>query len=81
MIETDANRHELGVVRSRHQSCECTEPGGLAVGRVTKGVAVAIGKTLSVDRDAALPDRLASLVERLQAGPLGQSKLKSRRVA
>lgn len=80
MIETDANRHEPGVVRSR-PSFEVPEPGGLAVGRVTRGVAAAIGKTLSVDRDAALPDRLASLVERLQSGPLGQPKLQSRRVA
>ena len=54
---------------------------GLAVGRVTKGVATAIGKSLTVERDAALPDRLASLVERLQAGPLGQPNLQSRRVA
>lgn len=80
MIETDTNRHEKGAVRSRPTS-EHSEPGGLAVGRVTKGVAAAIGKTLSVERDSALPDRLASLVERLQAGPLGQPNLKSRRVA
>ena len=56
-------------------------PEELSVGRVTKGVAYAIGKRLSVDRDAALPDRLASLVDRLQAGPLGRSSLKHRRVA
>lgn len=54
---------------------------GLSVGRVTKGVAYAIGKRLSVERDTALPDRLAHLVDRLQAGPLGRSSLKPRRVA
>ncbi|GJE75233.1 MULTISPECIES: hypothetical protein [Methylorubrum] len=53
----------------------------LSVGRVTKGVAYAIGKRLSVERDAALPDRLARLVDRLHAGPLGRSSLKPRRVA
>ncbi|CAO4165773.1 Anti-sigma factor NepR domain-containing protein [Methylorubrum populi] len=54
---------------------------GLSVGRVTKGVAFALGKRLSVEKDAALPDRLASLVDRLQAGPLGRTSLKHRRVA
>lgn len=53
----------------------------LSVGRVTKGVAYALGKRLSVERDAALPDRLARLVDRLHAGPLGRSSLKPRRVA
>jgi hypothetical protein len=48
---------------------------------VTKGVASAIGKRLSVDQDGALPDRLAFLVDRLQAGPLGRTSLKHRRVA
>ncbi|HJE23421.1 MAG TPA: hypothetical protein K8W01_07150 [Methylorubrum populi] len=51
------------------------------MGRVTKGVAFALGKRLSVEKDAALPDRLASLVDRLQAGPLGRTSLKHRRVA
>lgn len=54
---------------------------GLSVGRVTKGVAYAIGKRLAVEKDGALPDRLASLVDRLQAGPLGRTSLKHRRVA
>ncbi len=54
---------------------------GPSVGRVTKGVASAIGKSLSVDQDGALPDRLAFLVDRLQAGPLGRTSLKHRRVA
>ncbi|MEH3117744.1 MAG: hypothetical protein PGN25_09155 [Methylorubrum populi] len=54
---------------------------GLSVGRVTKGVAYAIGKRLTVEKDAALPDRLAFLVDRLQAGPLGRTALKHRRVA
>lgn len=53
----------------------------LSVGRVTKGVAYAIGKRLSVERDTALPDRLARLVDHLHAGPLGRSALKPRRVA
>ena len=54
---------------------------GLSVGKVTKGVAYAIGKRLSVEKDGALPDRLAYLVDRLQAGPLGRTSLKHRRVA
>ena len=54
---------------------------GLSVGRVTKGVASAIGKRLSVEKDADLPDSLAFLVDRLQAGPLGRTSLKHRRVA
>ena len=53
----------------------------LAIGRMTKGVATTIGQSLAVDRDAALPDTLPSLVERLQAGPLGQTQLRPRRVA
>jgi len=81
VIETDAHRQTSGAVRFGHSPCENSGTGGLAVGRVTKGVATAIGKTLSIDRDAALPDQLAFLVERLQAGPLGQTKLKTRRVA
>ena len=81
MIETEPHRHRPSVTRIGRPSCECPEPGGLAIGRVTKGVATALGKTIAVDRDGALPDRLASLVERLQAGPLGQPKLKPRRVA
>ncbi|GJE56228.1 MULTISPECIES: hypothetical protein [Methylobacterium] len=55
--------------------------GGLSIARVTKGVAMAIGKSLAVERDAALPESLASLVERLQAGPLGQTQRNPRRVA
>ncbi|GJE28796.1 hypothetical protein [Methylobacterium organophilum] len=54
---------------------------GLALGRVTKGVGTALGKSIAVDREAPLPDSLAILVERLQAGPLGQTPLKHRRVA
>lgn len=54
---------------------------GASASRVTKGVASAIGKRLSVDKDGALPDRLAFLVDRLQAGPLGRTSLKHRRVA
>ncbi|WP_331288022.1 MULTISPECIES: hypothetical protein [Methylobacteriaceae] len=54
---------------------------GLSVGKVTKGIAYAIGKRLSVEKDGTLPDRLAYLVDRLQAGPLGRTSLKHRRVA
>lgn len=79
MIETDATYRQPTLTRIG-LSCELPAPD-LAVGRVTKGVGAALGKTIAVDRDGALPDRLASLVERLQAGPLGQSKLKPRRVA
>jgi len=46
---------------------------GPILARVAKGVGTAIGKRLAVDRDAALPDSLASLVERLHQGPLGQT--------
>lgn len=54
---------------------------GLSVGRVTKGVAYAIGKRFCVEKDGVLPDRLAILVDRLKAGPLGRTSLKHRRVA
>lgn len=80
MIETDANRQKQSLTRIGVPSGQPLL-GDLAVGRVTKGVATALGKTLAVDRDAALPDCLASLVERLQQGPLGQQNLKNRRVA
>jgi hypothetical protein len=63
----------------RMQTAACLERP--IVSRVTKGVASAIGKRLSVDTDGALPDRLAFLVDRLQAGPLGRTSLKHRRVA
>ncbi len=58
-----------------------TREADLSVARVTRGVAYAIGKRLSVERDTALPDRLARLVDHLHAGPLGRSALKPRRVA
>lgn len=82
MIETDTNLHQPSLTRGgRPPLAFAAEPGRLAVARVTKGVGAALGKTLAVDRDAALPDRLASLVERLHEGPLGQPILKPRRVA
>ena len=81
MIETDANRQKRGLTRIGVPSNKDPHPGDLALGRVTKGVATALGKTLTVDRDAALPDCLATLVERLQEGPLGQPNFKSLRVA
>ncbi len=75
MIDPErGSRHPLPVRIVR----EAPDTTGLAIARVNKGVATAIGKSLTVERDAALPDRLASLVERLQAGPLGQQNLKSR---
>ncbi|GLS42360.1 hypothetical protein [Methylobacterium brachythecii] len=79
MIDPAASFLNVGASRMGQPTSEIQT--GLAVGRVTKGVATAIGKSLSVDRDAALPETLASLVERLQAGPLGQTQLKPRRVA
>lgn len=81
MIERDANRQKQGLSRLGVPTNKTSLLGDLAIGRVTKGVATALGKTLAVDRDADLPDSLASLVERLQEGPLGQPNLKSRRVA
>lgn len=81
MFDPAASLFRPGVQRTAQPSNELGSGSGLALSRVTKGVASAIGKSLAVERDAALPDHLASLVERLQAGPLGQPKLKSRRVA
>ena len=81
MIDTDFYRHQPNVTPIGRASCDCPEPSNLATSRVTKGVGAALGKAIAVDRDGALPDRLASLVERLQAGPLGQTKLKPLRVA
>lgn len=75
MIDPErGSRHPLPMRTVR----DLPDASGLAIGRVTKGVATAIGKSLTVERDAALPESLASLVERLQAGPLGQQNLKSR---
>lgn len=81
MIDPAASFKPPGLPNSGRPTGEIRDSGDLALGRVTKGVATAIGKSLAVERDAALPDRLASLVERLQAGPLGQTTLKPRRVA
>ncbi|MCE4223671.1 hypothetical protein HCU64_07915 [Methylobacterium sp. C25] len=79
MIDPAASFLNVGASRMGQPRSETQT--GLAIGRVTKGVATAIGKSLAVERDAALPETLASLVERLQAGPLGQTQLKPRRVA
>ena len=79
MIDPAASFLNVGASRMGQPRSETQ--AGLVIGRVTKGVAAAIGKSLAVERDAALPETLASLVERLQAGPLGQTQLKPRRVA
>lgn len=81
MTDPAASFFQTGVLRPGHALAETRDQRRLAIGRVTKGVATAIGKSIAVERDAALPDSLASLVERLQAGPLGQTQLKPRRVA
>lgn len=79
MVDPDARTHRSAADPWRF----CVEPERAepTLGRVTRGVAAAIGKTLALERDDALPDALASLVERLQAGPLGQPSLKTHRVA
>lgn len=81
MIDPAASFFHSGASRTGAPLGETRDFSGLSIGRVTKGVAMAIGKSIAVERDAALPDSLASLVERLQAGPLGQTQLKPRRVA
>jgi hypothetical protein len=81
MIDPAGSFFHFGSQRAGQPFGETRDQGGLSIARVTKGVATAIGKSLAVERDAALPDSLASLVERLQAGPLGQTQRNPRRVA
>ena len=81
MIDPAASFPHFSSSRTGVPLGETRDCGGLSIARVTKGVAMAIGKSIAVERDAALPDSLASLVERLQAGPLGKTQRNPRRVA
>ncbi len=81
VINPDVSRHPTSAACFEPPARFGSEIDARNVGRITKSVATAIRSSLSLDGGADLPEPLATLVERLHEGPLGQSKLKPRRVA